>query len=140
MKPFLIPKRKFIDLIVLIIIDIVFYFLWSSFNVVMLFSLGYIWNWVASQDLSLLFENRRYRFSMLKVVTNLQSLVLKPFQKFPVWTHVIPKSVPAGLFWFLVIYFNDAEMPWWMTFIGSLTYEVSQLDAFFTKKNKEPVV
>jgi hypothetical protein len=137
MKPFLASRRKMIDIAIMLVLNLIFYFLWQSFDVVALFSLGYIWNWVGSQDLAYMFENKRYRFSMLKVVFNLQHLFLKPFKKFPQWFQVIVRTLPAGIFWSMVIFFNDSEMPWWMTFIGSIVYELTQMDALIFKKQKE---
>jgi hypothetical protein len=139
MKPFMTTKKKLIEIGVLLAFDIVFYFLWSDMDAVVLFSMGYVWNWVASQDISLLIENKRYRFSMLKMVNNLQNLVVKPFLKFPFWVHSLVRVFPAGLFWWMVIYFNDSIMPWWMTFVGSFTYEVVRLESLLFKK-KDPVL
>jgi hypothetical protein len=139
MKPFMTTKKKLIEIGVLLAFDIVFYFLWSNMDAVVLFSMGYVWNWVASQDLSLLFENKRYRFSMIKMVNNLQNLAVKPFLKFPFWVHSLVRVLPAGLFWWMVIYFNDSTMPWWMTFVGSFAYEVVQLESLLFKK-KDPVL
>ena len=138
MKPFLTSKRKMIELLVLLGFNIVFYLLWSSFDVIALFSLGFIWNWVASQNLDLIFENRpRYRFSMLRTVLNLQSLFLKPFEKSPAFVKFFIRIVPAGVFWFAVIYFNDSQMPWWMVFLGSFAFEIIQLDSKIFKREKE---
>ena len=134
MKPFMTSRRKLIEIGVLLILDLVFYFIWNSPDAVVLFSLGYVWNWTDSQDLSLLLENKRYRFSLLKMIKNLQTLIVKPFLRFPFWVHSIVRVFPAGVFWWMVIYFNDSVMPWWMTFLGSLTYEIIRLEERFVKK------
>ena len=92
-----------------------------------LFAVGFVWNWVANQDLDPLFMNRRSKFSMLRMVINLQNMILKPFASAPEALKLIIKCIPAGLFWFGVIYLNDAQMPWYMTFVGSLIFELSNL-------------
>lgn len=137
MKPVLPTKRKLVDLLVLLILNLVFYFLWGSVEVLSLFSLGYIWNWCTSQDLNILFENRRYRFSTLKTVINLQNAFLKPLQRFPYWVQWVGRIFPAGIFWSMVIIFNDSDMPWWATFLGSFAFEVAQLEMKMFKKEKE---
>lgn len=134
--PFLTTKRKMLDLLVLLVIDLVVYFVWDSFEIISLLSFGFIWNWVASQDLTPLLEHRRYRFSMVKLVKNLQHLVLKPFKDLPFWFQRIVSILPAGLFWSLVIYFNDSDMPWWATFVGSLTYEIIQIESYYFHKQE----
>ncbi len=137
MKPFLTTKRKLIDLAVLFILNIVFYLLWMSVEFNVLFSLGFVWNWVASQDMSLVLENKRYRFSTLKMVFNLQLLILKPLGQMPHWVQWVARLLPAGILWSMIIYFNDSQMPWWATFIGSLAFELSQIDMSFWKNQKE---
>ncbi len=138
MKPFLTNRRRSMELLGLLLLDLIIYFIWSSWPMVTLFSLGFIWNWVASQDLQLLFENRRYRFSMLKMVMNLQFLFLKPFENFPAWVKWIVRTLPAGMFWSMVIFFNDSSMPWWATYLGSLVFEIIQLEiTTFSKRHKE---
>lgn len=135
--PFLTPKRKLLDLLVLGISDLVIYFIWGSWEVVALFSLGFIWNWVASQDLDALFENRRYRFSMVKLVKNLQQMILTPLQNAPRFLSWLAACLPAGIFWGMVIYVNDALMPWWATFLGSAGYQLLQLEMISLIKHKE---
>jgi hypothetical protein len=127
-KPFLTSKRKLIELGLLLGFGLILFFIWPGLEAVMLFTLGYVWNWTASQDLSAFFQGRAYRFSLLKMVVNLNFLFVLPFKKLPSITHIIPKSLPAGLFWFLVIIFAGSEMPWWATFIGSFVFELTQLD------------
>lgn len=129
MNGFLVSKRKTLELGILILLDIVFYTLWDSFDFVILFSLGYVWNWVASQEQSLILDNnRRYRFSTLKTVFNLQKLFLKPIKRMPKFVHFIVRIIPAGLFWSAVILFNESPMPWWAVFFGSLTVEFILLE------------
>ncbi len=137
MKPFLVERKKLNDLAILLFIDIVLYFIWLNWSVVALFSVGFIWNWVASQDLAPLMENRRYRFSTLRMISNLQKLVVKPLMNMPMWVHSIAKSLPAGVFWSMVIYFNESDMPWWATFIGSLSFEIVQFEVKAFRKNKD---
>lgn len=138
-SPFLTTKRKMFDLLILLIIDVALYIIWNSVEVVTLFSFGFIWNWVASQDLTPLLEKRRYRFSMVKLVINLQSLILKPLSNFPLVLQRLAACLPAGLFWWLVIYFNDSHMPWWATFLGSATYELTLLESYYAKKQESPL-
>lgn len=133
MRPFLTSRRRMFDLLILLVLNVVFYFLWSSLDFNALFTLGFVWNWVASQDMSHFFEIKRYRFSTLRLVFNLQTLILKPFDKAPHWVKWGLNILPAGIFWFLVIYFNDSQMPWWATFLGSLTFELEQLQSKFVK-------
>ena len=129
MNGFLVSKRKTFELGILILLDIVFYILWDNFDFVILFSLGYVWNWVASQEQSIILDNnRRYRFSTLKTVFNLQKLFLKPFKKMPKFVHFVVRIIPAGLFWSAVILFNESPMPWWAVFLGSLTVELILLE------------
>lgn len=137
MKPFLVERRKLNDLGILIILNIVIYIIWQKWEVVSLFSVGFIWNWVASQDLGPLMENRRYRFSTLKMISNLQTQVVKPFINMPKWVQALARSLPAGIFWSMVIYFNESQMPWWATFMGSLTFEVVQIEIKNFKKHKD---
>jgi len=129
MNGFLVSKRKSLELGILLLIDILFYILWDSFDFVILFSLGFIWNWVASQeDTIILDNNRRYRFSTLKTVFNLQKLFLKPLKRMPKFVHFIARILPAGIFWSAVILFNESPMPWWAVFLGSLTVELILLE------------
>ena len=122
----------------MLLLDAVFYLLWNSFDFVMLFSFGFIWNWVASQESTITLKNtRRYRFSTLKTVFNLQNLVMRPFLNAPLFVKILIKSLPAGIFWSAVILFNESNMPWWAVFIGSLTLEFFQLETKIFKV-KEP--
>lgn len=132
MNSFFISKRKGIELLILFILSALFYFLWNSWDFILLFSLGYIWNWVASQEETIVLDNkRRYRFSTLKLVFNLQRLIQKPFLSMPEFTRIIARSLPAGLFWSAVILFNESQMPWWGVFLGSLVLELIQIEKKF---------
>jgi hypothetical protein len=137
MKPFMTSQRKMYELLLLFILDTILYFIWPSFEAVILFTLGFIWNWTASQNLDLFFENGRYRFSMLKMVVNLQKIILKPFKRFPEILKIIPRSLPAGLFWWLVIWFAGSEMPWWATFLGSFVFELTQFEVYLPNRQEE---
>lgn len=140
MNHFFVSKRRAMELAVMILLDGLFFLLWDSFDFVMLFSLGFIWNWVASQESSITLNNtRRYRFSTLKTVFNLQNLFLKPFASMPSFVRLIVRALPAGIFWSAVIIFNDSNMPWWGVFIGSLTLELVQLETKMFQ-TKEPML
>jgi hypothetical protein len=132
MSFFSVSKRKIVEIIVLIAFDALFYFLWGSWDFVILFSFGFVWNWVAAQESEVSYGNtRRYRFSTLKTVFNLQNLALKPFQKFPIPVHILVKILPAGIFWSAVILFNESDMPYWAVFLGSLAFELMNLESLF---------
>lgn len=137
MTPLIPPKRKMIELGIMVVLAAVFYLLYPNPDAAMLFVFGFIWNWSASNDLTVLFENRRYRMSMLKLVVNLQNLALKPFGWAPAFVKGIVKVLPAGIFWSLVIFVNDSDMPWWATFVGSLAFELMQIELNFIKRHKE---
>ncbi len=129
MNGFFITKRKTFELGILLLLDAVFFLIFDDWDFVILFSLGYIWNWVASQEKEIILDNnRRYRFSTLKTVFNLQNLFLKPFTKMPEVVKLIIRILPAGLFWSAVILFNESPIPWWSVFIGSLAIELIQLE------------
>jgi hypothetical protein len=137
MRPFLAPKRKLLELLALVGLNLALYLVFWNFAVLILFSLGFIWNWSASQDLDALFTNRRYRFSTIKMTKNLQSLILRPFERAPAAVKLMLRVLPAGIFWSGVIYFLESQMPWWATFLGSLTFELMQLEIDFVKKHKD---
>lgn len=136
MKPFLTTKRKMFDLLVLILLNTFIFLVLGDWTAITLFSFGFIWNWSASQDLSSLFENPRYRYSMLKLVVNLQNLILSPVKNLPKAIHWVVKILPAGTFWLMVMLFNDSDLPWWMPFLGSLAFEVLQLEKTIFEKYK----
>ena len=131
------PKRKMIELGIMLILAAVFYLIHPNFDAVMLFVFGFVWNWSASNDLTAVFENRRYRMSMLKFVVNMQNLILKPFGWAPEFVKRIVKVLPAGIFWSMVIFVNESEMPWWATFVGSIAFELLQIELNFIKRQKE---
>lgn len=137
MNTFTIPRKKVIELCLLPVFISALYFFYPTIEAMVLFSFGYIWNWTASNNLDQLFQNKRYRMSMIKLVVNLQNLVLRPFQKAPEFVKSILKIFPAGIFWSLVIYLNESNMPWWSTFLGSLIFELVQVEINFFKRRKE---
>lgn len=136
MKPFAPSKRKLIELLIGLLLSGVFFFFYPKVEGLVLFVFGFIWNWCASIDLDPLYDNRRYRFSMLSTVRNIQKLFLKPFQKLPVFIQRIARVFPAGIFWWMVIYINQSDMPWWATFSGSIAFELLQLELKFIRENK----
>lgn len=119
-------KHKHFDFVILLIIDIAVVFT-LGFEAAVLFSLGFVWNWVGSQDLQHFFEHKRYRFSTLKTVYNFQHLIQKPFPGAPQTLKIILRSLPAGIFWNAVIWFFESSLPGWIIFLGSLSLELSQL-------------
>lgn len=139
MKPFVPTKRKLVELLLLFVLAGVFFFFYPKLEGTILFVFGYIWNWSASIELDPMYEHRRYRFSMLSTVRNIQRLFLKPFFRFPLFVQKIISILPAGIFWWMVIFMNDSEMPWWSTFLGSAVYELLQIELNFIKDNKGQV-
>lgn len=137
MTTFIPPKRKIYELLGLPVFLGILFLVYPSIEAVTLFAFGYIWNWAASNDLTVLFQNKRYRMSMLKMVVNLQNLILKPFGRAPVIIQKVVKIFPAGIFWSLVILINESDMPWWSTFIGSAVFEILQIEIGLFKKQKE---
>lgn len=138
MKPFLTSRRRLYELAGLVLFDVILYLI-LGWDFVILFNLGFVWNWVAAQDLSALLLNRRFRFSMLKLVSSIQEYLLRPFEKFPEWARGIVKSLPAGIFWSMVILFNESDMPWYMTFVGSAVFEILQIEIAFFHRRKEKI-
>jgi len=136
MNPFLTSKKKLLELLFLGVGLIVILIVWPSVDTAMLFCLGFIWNWTASQEILYAFDNRKYRFSLLKMVFTLQSLFIFPFKNLPEITKLIPRILPAGIFWCLVIWFVQAQMPWWTTFIGSLVFELTQIQRYVQVRPK----
>ena len=135
---FIPPKRKLIDLVLLLFLLVTFYFIYPHLEALTLFAFGFIWNWSASNDLSDLFEhNKRYRLSLLKFVYNLQSLFLRPVKSAPLLVQKIVAILPAGIFWVIVIFINESNVPWWPPFLGSLAFELLQIDPRIFKKKKE---
>lgn len=136
---FLSPKNKLFELGIMGLVAIVFYFFTSNTSVMVLFCFGFIWNWSASHDHSNTLANVRYRMSMLKTVTYIQAIVVKPFVKMPLFLQKAIQVLPAGTFWLLVITINDSVMPWWATYVGSIVFEVSQVRLSSFRKSKELV-
>lgn len=135
---FIPPRRKLFDLGILLVLLTVFYFIHPHLEAITLFAFGFIWNWAASNDLNELFEhNKRYRLSLLKFVFNLQNIFLRPVKSAPVWMRKIISILPAGIFWGIVIFINESNVPWWPPFLGSIAFELLQIDLRSFKKNKE---
>lgn len=137
MNKFLIPRRKVIELSLLPLFLGIFFFFYPHSEGLVLFAFGFIWNWAASNDLEKLFENKRYRLSMLKLVVNLQNLILKPVGNAPSLVKSFLKIFPAGIFWSMVIFLNESSMPWWTTFVGSFVFELMQIEIGLFKRHKE---
>ena len=131
------PKRKLIELVIMLFLTIGFYFIHSDTDALILFIFGFIWNWSASHDFADVPDKGRNRMSMLKLVINLQGLVLRPFAKAPQIVKRILKVIPAGIFWYLVVFLNNSDMPWWATFIGSIAFELLQIEMDFANRRKE---
>jgi hypothetical protein len=140
MSFFSIPKRKIFEVGFLIFFNIISYFLWKSWDFIVLFSFGFIWNWVAAQEGEVSYGNtRRYRFSTLKTVFNLQNLFLRPVRHLPLPVLMLVKILPAGLFWSAVILFNESDMPYWAVFLGSLAFELMGLEhLILNSKEQKP--
>jgi hypothetical protein len=136
MNSFMPPRKKLLELIGLLLGGFVFYFFYPHAHGVILFSLGFVWNWSASNELPGLVDNRRYRMSMIRLVLNFQRLILKPFGWAPEMVKKVVKIFPAGIFWFFVIAINDADLPWWPTFMGSAFCELIMIDFSFLRKTK----
>lgn len=137
-KQFLVHKRKLLELLVLLVVDLVLVFLWDL-GPLMLLNLGFIWNWSASQELDYVMDNRRYRFSLIKMVYNLNWLVTYPVRRYNLHPAlgIVPKSLPAGLFWWTVIRFASSKLPLWPVFLGSFIFELTQLDLLFMRTPQE---
>lgn len=127
------PKRKLIELALLPLFCIPALIFSETIDVAILMGLGYIWNWSASNDLSLIQGNRRYRMSLINLVGKIHGWILKPFTSMhPLVSHFV-NIFPAGLFWLAVLFINDSIMPWWATFLGSFLFELTQIRFVFTK-------
>lgn len=130
-------RRKLAELLILVLFSGIFWFFYPALEGVVLFIFGFIWNWAASIELDPMFENRRYRFSMLSTVRNTQRLFLKPFTGAPEMIKILIRILPAGIFWTMVIMINESVMPWWAPFMGSAAFELLQLEMNFIKGRKE---
>lgn len=132
---FMISRRKTYELVALIVFNIITYLLWESIRFNSLFSFGFIWNWVVSQEDMITVSNpRRYRFSTLRFVFLFQNFFMRIAKKAPQFLFYVIKVLPAGLFWLFIIFVNDANMPWWAVFLGSIAAELIQLDSFVRKE------
>lgn len=127
-------KAKMLELAVLPIFWTALYVITESADVLILMTLGYVWNWAASNELPEIFENKKYKFSLIKFVHNIQNFILKPFSGFPAVVQHIIKMFPAGLFWLGVLFINDSIMPWWATFLGSILFELLNMRHLFNKE------
>jgi hypothetical protein len=134
MKPFLTTKRKMLELLFLVAGVVILMFAHPGVDSALLFSLGFLWNWTASQELRYVFENHRYKFSLVKMVYTLQYAFVWPFRTLPEIFKLIPRGLPAGLFWGLVVWFVQAQMPWWATFAGSVAFELTQVQRYLPPK------
>lgn len=132
-----LPRRKYFELLIMIIASGFFYFFIPKFEALTLFYFGFIWNWSNSIELDPIYDNPRYRFSMLRTVINFQKLILKPFSRAPEGIKKLISVIPAGLFWWLVIFINDSTMPWWTTFVGSICFELMNLQMNFSKNENK---
>lgn len=132
MKPFMADRRKMFELLPLpLLITIVILFSPTS-SMSILFTFGYIWNWTVSQPLLYVQENSRYKFSTLKLVKNIHQLFLRPISDPKLkWVAKFVSILPAGLFWGLIAHSFSSSIPWWMCFVGSLSYEM--IDLAFNK-------
>ena len=133
----IVNRRKTFEFLFLFLLSSIYYFFFPSPEHLIIFCLGYIWNWSTSTELTEQFQNRRYRFSMLKTAINFQNLLVRPFLKAPEFAQRLIKSLPAGIFWWGVTYINNSQMPWWSAFIGSLCFEVLQLELSFIREKKK---
>lgn len=123
-------RRKLFELLIMLGLGLGLYFVWASAAYVSLFFVGFIWNWSASQNVAIIQESRNYRFSFMKMIYNLQ----RPLEKLPRYIAIPARCLPAGLFWWLVILFADSSLPFWPVIIGSLVYELIQLDSILIRK------
>jgi hypothetical protein len=137
MKPFAPTKRKLTELLILGGLTGIFYFFVPRLEAIVLFVFGFIWNWSASVELDPLYEHRSYRFSMLTTVRSLQNLFLKPFTETPFLIQRFISILPAGIFWWMIVYINESMMPWWAPFIGSAAFELTQMELKLIKGEKE---
>jgi hypothetical protein len=136
MKPFSQSKIAFIQLLFLIPLLGVFYLLYPQKEGIALFTSGFIWNWAAIQKIDPIYKNRQYRYSMLSTIRNIQHVFLKPLRTFPFMVQRLLSVFPAGIFWAMIIYMNQSDMPWWATFLGSLSFELMQLELNFIQSHK----
>jgi hypothetical protein len=133
----LIPKSKLLlELFVLSTFLFLIYFLTNRLDIITLFTFGFVWNWsVASQnDSSSVIKH--HKFSMMHTIRRIHEFSIRIFKNFPELVLRLASILPAGLFWSLVIHFNESQMPWWATFLGSFLYEILQIQNLFLKGEK----
>lgn len=136
--PFLTTKRRFYELLGLLVIDVILYLL-LDWDFAILFGFGFIWNWVSAQDITPMLTDRRFKYSMLRLVSSFQALTQRFVSNAPKFVKIFMKCLPAGIFWSMVILFNESEMPWYMTFVGSFAFELLQIEIeFFHQREKTP--
>lgn len=132
-----ISKRKKIELLLVLPFAFLVYFFASDLNSIVLFLFGYIWNWVNSIELNEIYNEKRYRFSLIRFIRSIQSIILKPFRRFPSIIQKVIGIFPAGVFWFLVIYIYESQVPWWAPFLGSLIFEIVSFEvSMFQNKDR----
>lgn len=131
-----LSRRNKIELLLLPIFLITLYFFYPDIDAIVLFTFGYIWNWVCSFELDEIYNEKRYKFSLLRLVVSIQSGFLKPFKKFPKILKRLIGIFPAGVFWFLIIFIYDSVMPIWAPFLGSLIFELVSLEVFYVSNEK----
>ncbi|GEM_PF-1469638 len=124
MKPFMADRRKMMELLPLPLLLTIIIVFAPTPSMCILFAFGYIWNWTVSQPLLYVQENIRYKFSTLKMIKNIHQLFLRPLSNFKYkWPNKIISIIPAGLFWGLIAHSLGSDIPWWICFFGSLSYE-----------------
>lgn len=134
----LIPKSKLVlELFVLSIFLFLIYFLTNRLDIVTLFTLGFVWNWSVAVQNDTFSVLKHHKFSMMNTIRRIHEFFLKVFKRSPELIYRLASILPAGLFWSLVIHFNESQMPWWATFLGSLVYEILQIQNFFLKSEKK---
>ena len=139
MKVFAPSKRKLIEILIMIGLAGIFYFFYPKSEGVILFIFGFIWNWSASIELDPIYQQKRYKFSMLNTVRSIQLSFLKPFRKLPYVLQRVLAVLPAGIFWWMVISLNESIMPSWATFIGSAAFELVSIEISYIKSQQEKV-
>lgn len=120
-------KKKIFEIFIMIIISGIIYLIYPHFEASALFCSGFVWNWAVSIEHGDLLQTRKYRFSFLRTIILIQNLFLKPFKNSPEFLIKIISLLPAGFFWNLLFIINESEMPWWSTFLGSVSFEMLQL-------------
>lgn len=93
-----------------------------SWGWTVLFSLGFVWNWaVLNGWVMQRTQEKKYRFSVLRGITLVHSLVLAPFKNVPrirAWMEVLPAGLAIGF----LAYIFEAPVPWWAAMLGSLAF------------------